>query len=154
MRKDITGQKFNYLTAIKRTRKYYNDSRQAWGEWMWECKCICGKFIEKRIGQLTTGDSKSCGCMKSEMLSLGRLNEKNSQWKGDKVGYTAIHNYIKRRLPKTKMCQCCWKIPPYDLANISNQYKRDLKDWEWLCRKCHMIKDGRMENLIKRMKRK
>ena len=72
------------------------------------------------------------------------MGENNSQWKGDKVSYSALHDYIAWHLPKTELCQCCNKVPPYDLANISQKYKRDLSDWEWLCRKCHMEKDGRL----------
>jgi len=56
----------------------------------------------------------------------------------------------KRKLTKPKLCQDCKKKPPYDLANISQEYKRDLSDWEWLCRKCHMKKDGRLEKFIKK----
>lgn len=69
----------------------------------------------------------------------------NSNWKGDKVGYDALHAWIKRHKTKAKMCNDCGLVPPYDLANISQEYKRDLLDWEWLCRKCHMAKDGRLE---------
>ena len=42
----------------------------------------------------------------------------------------------------------CKKYPPYDLANISQQYKHDVEDWEYLCRKCHMLKDGRLEKFL------
>lgn len=30
------------------------------------------------------------------------------------------------------------------MANISGKYKTDLSDWEYLCRRCHMKKDGRL----------
>ena len=73
--------------------------------------------------------------------------EKNSQWKGDKVKYGSLHDWVKWWFPKTKLCQNCGLVPPYDIANISQEYKRDLSDWEWLCRRCHMLKDGRMKNL-------
>ena len=78
-----------------------------------------------------------------------KKGEDSPHWKGDDVGYTSLHEWIKKRKPKTLFCQCCNSVPPYDLANISNEYKRDLNDWEWLCRKCHMHKDGRAE-LVKR----
>jgi len=73
--------------------------------------------------------------------------EKNGMWKGDEVGYDALHEWIKKRLVKPKLCEICKKIPPYDLANISGEYKRKLNDWEFLCRKCHMKKDGRAKKL-------
>ena len=42
---------------------------------------------------------------------------------------------------------------PYDCANISGEYHRDVDDFEWLCRRCHMVKDGRLEKLIRWNKR-
>ena len=79
---------------------------------------------------------------------IKKLAEKNPMWKGKNVGYNALHEWIKNRIKKPKLCQNCNKKPPIDLANISQKYKRELKDWEWLCRKCHMIKDGRLTKLI------
>jgi hypothetical protein len=73
--------------------------------------------------------------------------ESHPFWKGDSVGVDALHTYIRRLLPKPELCQCCQNEPPYDLANISQEYKRDVSDWEWLCRRCHMQKDGRLGNL-------
>lgn len=72
-----------------------------------------------------------------------KYNEENNQWKGDNVGMKSLHDWIRRRKKKPKLCECCKKVPPKDLANISGKYKRDVSDFEWLCRKCHMDKDGR-----------
>lgn len=68
-------------------------------------------------------------------------------WKGEKVGIDALHTYIRKQFPKPEKCQCCKIVPPFDLANISGEYKRDVSDWEWLCRRCHMTKDGRLNSL-------
>ncbi len=73
--------------------------------------------------------------------------KKNPAWKGIAVKYGALHDYVKYHFPKPKKCSDCGKIKKLDLANISGDYKRDLSDWEWLCRKCHMRKDGRAERL-------
>jgi len=59
----------------------------------------------------------------------------------------ALHNRMRARIPKPNLCQCCGKRPPWDLANISQEYTENLSDWEWLCRGCHMRKDRRMGNL-------
>ncbi len=71
-----------------------------------------------------------------------KLASLNPMWKGDKVSYYSIHEWIANRKPKPKLCEKCKKKPPYDLANISGKYKRDINDFKWLCRKCHMIEDG------------
>lgn len=56
--------------------------------------------------------------------------------------YNAIHSYIKRRLPKAKVCENCGQDKPLDLANKSQQYLRDVADWFWLCRSCHRTYDN------------
>lgn len=75
---------------------------------------------------------------------------RNNKTKKDNPTYGALHDYIKYHLTKPLNCNNCGEEKKLDLANISQEYKRDLNDWEWLCRKCHMIKDGRMFNLIMR----
>lgn len=78
--------------------------------------------------------------------SLKQLGERNHGWKGDDVGYKALHTWLRRRLPKPSKCGRC-DAPPLDLANVSGEYKRDIADWEWLCRRCHMKTDGRLAQL-------
>lgn len=90
--------------------------------------------------------NQKCSTTATRGKSLN-ANEKNGQWKGEKVGYTAIHDWVKRHLVKPQTCRDCNQVKPLDLANISQKYKRDISDWEWLCRKCHMAKDGRAKTL-------
>lgn len=83
--------------------------------------------------------------MRGNRNAVGKCtNEKHCLWKGDKVGLEALHAWVRRRLKMPKRCPDCSKRRKLDLANISQKYKRDLADWEWLCRKCHMTKDGRI----------
>lgn len=56
--KDITGQKFNRLTAISYSKKH-NGKR--WRTY-WNCKCDCGNDSIVMTQQLTSGQTKSCGC--------------------------------------------------------------------------------------------
>lgn len=73
--------------------------------------------------------------------------EKNNQWKGEAVGRTGLHAWIRRHKNKPELCETCRKVPPYDVANISGDYRRDIDDYKWLCRSCHMKSDGRLEKL-------
>ena len=82
-----------------------------------------------------------------EKIRISKLGEKNPNWKGDNAGYVAIHIWVKNNKTKPKLCEDCNVKEPYDLANISGEYKRDINDFEWLCRSCHMKKDGRIKNL-------
>ena len=75
------------------------------------------------------------------------VGEDNPAYKGEDAGYGAIHAWVRRRKPKPKVCERCENPAKLDLANKSGEYSRDLSDWEYICRKCHMSGDGRIEGL-------
>jgi len=87
-------------------------------------------------------------------LRASQSDEKGHRWKGDDVGYGALHTWIKKKKEKPEFCEICGKEKPYDLANISGEYKRDVNDFQFICRRCHVKQDGRLEkaNMAKRMK--
>lgn len=74
--------------------------------------------------------------------------------RGKRISLSAIHTWARRRIPKNRLCVDCKSVPPVDLANISQLYKKEISDWEWLCRKCHMTKDGRLLKFKKLHKNK
>jgi hypothetical protein len=131
------GQKFGKLVILSE----FSQNRQFYAV----CKCDCGNTHVVMERWLVTGHSKSCGCLRFESKNLA---EKNGMWRGDKVKLAQLHDWITIRFPKPKLCERCKKKPPYDLAN-KGIYNRELKNWEWLCRRCHMITDGR---IIKNLK--
>jgi hypothetical protein len=68
------------------------------------------------------------------------ISEENGyQWKGDKVGYRALHEWVERRLGKPMCCDFCGVTSKkrYHWANKSRNYKREITDWIRLCPKCH-----------------
>lgn len=111
--------------------------------------------LKNKISKLTdycAGYCKDCGKkLSKKKYSYCRgcafLGERNNHWAGDRIGYGGIHDYIKRRLSKPLTCNNCKKATHLDLTNISQKYKRNTTDWEWLCRRCHMIRDGRLKTL-------
>jgi hypothetical protein len=68
-------------------------------------------------------------------------NEQHPGWKGDKAGYSAIHDWILRNKTKPKVCEECHKKKKLQAANISGEYKRDITDFKFLCSKCHSAID-------------
>lgn len=60
--KDISCQKFGRLTALYRLHNYYDKKHNTY----WLCICDCGNLIEVRCYNLTSGNTKSCGCLNSE----------------------------------------------------------------------------------------
>jgi hypothetical protein len=80
-----------------------------------------------------------------EKIRMAFTGDKNHQWKGNKVGYRALHHWVKKHLGEAKKCEHCGKIKttPKSIqwANISHNYLRDLTDWIQLCVKCHKSYD-------------
>lgn len=70
---------------------------------------------------------------------------KNQQWKGDGVGYHALHGWVRRKLGKPKICEYCDSSRNIQWANKSHKYLRELNDWMSLCKKCH-VKYDRINN--------
>ena len=106
-------------------------------------KCeTCKSIFSPRIDAWTIKNNRGRFCSRS----CSKLMQNNPQWK-EIPSLKAIHLWVRARLPIPDQCNDCGRPKPRDLANISQQYKRNLKDWEWLCRKCHMEKDGRKEKL-------
>jgi len=72
--------------------------------------------------------------------------KKNVSWKGDSVGYGALHQWVYKHLGKPTKCEDCRidGLTSYQIhwANISGKYKRDLNDWKRLCVDCHLKFDG------------
>ncbi len=73
-------------------------------------------------------------------------NESHWQWKGDNASYRAKHIWVEKRLGKPHYCEHCkrsdLKHRSYHWANISGEYKRDVKDWLRLCVTCHKHYDA------------
>lgn len=61
---DITGDRFGRLVAVSHSR-----NRDGCSQWV--CECDCGNQATVRAGYLRSGKTKSCGCLKAEMLSGG-----------------------------------------------------------------------------------
>ena len=83
--KDLSGQKFNRLTAIriaeKRGKNYY-----------YECVCDCGNTKLVRACQLTSGGTKSCGCLQREKVSGDKPKKGNAYRIEDGVAYVKLTN--------------------------------------------------------------
>jgi len=88
-------------------------------------------------------------------VNLGPLN---GQWK-ENASLVSIHEYIINRKPKPKCCERCHEEKRLDLSyNIHDAiekgipYSRNPSDYTWLCRRCHMTLDGRLEKMRKMFK--
>lgn len=61
--KDLTGNVFGRWIVVE------EGSRGARNQVRWKCRCACGREAVVATTSLTSGNSKSCGCMSAEMAS-------------------------------------------------------------------------------------
>lgn len=153
--KDIKGQRFGRLTVLEYAGIYRSPSGGGRGA-LWKCQCDCGNIKIVQRGALINGLTVSCKCLNNENTKrlglsntgknngmFGKYDELNPAWKGDKVGYYALHTWLGRKLGKARRCSNSplHKCNKYYWANISGEYKRELTDWKEVCARCNMT-DG------------
>jgi hypothetical protein len=94
--KNEINHKYGRLLVVGKSNKRIDNKI------VWICKCDCGKLVEVCGRELRNGDTKSCGCYRSELLHqkllgegnhmFGRISDKNPNWKG---GISSISNLIR-----------------------------------------------------------
>lgn len=65
--RDLTGQRFGRLKVIEFFEK--RKSPNGVNKYFWKCKCDCGNTVNVNSQHLTTGHTKSCGCLYKETKS-------------------------------------------------------------------------------------
>lgn len=91
--KDISGQKFGRLTVIK---FIHIENHKA----IWLCQCECGGLTEVVGKDLTSGHTKSCGCLRKEKTrNLNKTHDKTN------TRIYGIWCYMKRRC-YNENCKC------------------------------------------------
>jgi len=100
--KDLKGLKFNRLTVIDRAE---NDKS---GRARWICKCDCGNIKEVVGKSLTSGHTKSCGCLNKEIVSQLSVHDLRNKKFGQLTVIERGDDYIS---PKGKhhvrwVCRC------------------------------------------------
>lgn len=98
-----------------------------------------------KIGDSLRGVPKSKEHIKNVIKARSKVvinyprEEKHWAWKGDRVGYDALHDWVGRYKGYPKKCDKCGtkENRVYHWANKNGRYKRDLADWLRLCVPCH-----------------
>ena len=76
-------------------------------------KCVgCGKMFTPKCHQHKT---KFCS------PQCAKTGVNNPMWKGNNVGYSALHAWGHRNIEKPTGCKHCGAVKKLDLANISGE---------------------------------
>lgn len=79
----LDGQIFSRLEVLG-----LHDKKTPKGDLLWRCRCICGKETLVKGWNLTSGGTKSCGCLRSGVVSelmtkhKRRRTPEYSSWRG------------------------------------------------------------------------
>jgi len=110
------------------------------------CKCFIKdkhNCIEtrKKISVSLKGRKKPIGF--GDKISKSKIGNKNPNWKGNGVSYKVLHSWVRRHKILPERCvKCNNGQGSLEWSNISREYKRDLNDFEALCKFCHRKQDS------------
>ena len=90
IKKDLTGQRFGRLTAIRPTER-----RDASGSIVWECRCDCGTTVYLSVNVLNIGKTQSCGCLCREK------RKESISYRRDFIEDTSISRLIVAKTPRS-----------------------------------------------------
>lgn len=112
----------------------------------------CGRSFLIRPKELRRGLGRNCSqkCQTQAMIAASRKITTNEvthpSWKGDKVGYFGVHDWITKHFGQPIGCEICGLSDSnprrYNWANLSHTYKRDRNDFKRMCISCHRKYDG------------
>lgn len=119
-------------------RKKMSDSHKKNPTKYWLGKTIPSEIIQKiKDTKKRNGKIGNLNYFKEHKF----IGENHKGWKGDKVGYDALHTWLYRELGRPDTCEFCkrtgLKGKFIQWANKSRKYKRIKSDWLRLCTKCH-----------------
>ena len=120
--KDLTGKPFSRLTVRKR---HGNDSH---GNPLWLCDCECGNTKDVTTYKLTSGDVKSCGCLKRELIPV---------MIGKKFGKLEVLERVANDKHGCTVWSC--KCDCGDVVEVKGASLRVAKNPTQSCRKCAYI---------------
>ncbi len=105
-----------------------------------ECR-ECNESFLTHSSEIRRGGGLTCSrtCYYNRLRKIIRRDEDSPNWKGNKVGLAALHQWVERKKGRPRRCENCGttKAKQYDWANISGHYKRDVTDFKRMCRSCH-----------------
>lgn len=106
------------------------------------CLICCSPFFPE-VSEINAGRGITCSRVCGDKSAgIKRTGAAHAFWKGEKVGYGALHVWLLRQLGKAKVCVTCGSVKRVQWANKSRKYKRTLNDWLALCELCHRRYDG------------
>ena len=125
--KDYTGLRFGRLVVTGRSEKKGSN-----GDAYWECRCDCGNSKTVSMTALNRGYTKSCGCLKRELLQNNRHKDRRlyQVWQDMKQRCFNPRNKFYHRYGGRGITVCSEWLEDYDVFYnwaMQNGYQRGLQ---------------------------
>jgi hypothetical protein len=119
---DHTGERFGRLTVIAR-------AEMRTGHAMWLCKCDCGNEKAVRGNALTSGATRSCGCIHREMMVARNT--------GQPVAPFSLHRPPEGPKPRAAVAGAgSRKASAYKSGGKTSAYKSTYQTWWKMVARC------------------
>lgn len=152
---DLSKQVFGKLTVIEKVNNI--SKRKTSNHVYWKCLCKCGKEVIVRGASLTSGNTKSCGCIKKDYAQIRNKRFNNYDFsKNYCIGYTSKNEiFIFDKEDYEIVSKYCWRKKPdgyFDARDINNRNKRIMlhnviMKQKFIDHKNGLLFDNRKENL-------
>lgn len=125
---DLTNMVFGRLTVVGISSQEYNDVT-------WKCVCECGNTVSVKGEYLRNGDTKSCGCLKSDLVKLRNYKHGKAKktrlytvWKGmrERCSNSNSKAYAHYGARGVTVCDEWNDFESFYSWAISNGYNEDL----------------------------
>ena len=130
-KRDLAGQKFARLTVVQTGPTYGKKTR-------WFCHCDCGAWTLVTTSHLVTGQTKSCGCAKSESGKVSYTKHGLAHSKAYQVWHAMVQRCYRetcRSYPRyggrgIKICERWHRFENFyeDMGNPPKSYSLDRID--------------------------
>lgn len=120
MRKDslIGGEVFGRLTVLRLHHSAKRKDGRA-GERIMLCKCVCGNEIQVKTSNLKSGNTKSCGCLHSDMSVKSNLKRSGKvEDLEDDIGFACDCGCVTFNVLKSKSIECSSCTARYKLSSV------------------------------------
>lgn len=146
---DLVGHTYGDLTVLERVEQ------DRLGRWKWLCECRCGSRVIAASNNLRTGNTKSCGCMRS-------IPRRREDLTGFKFGRFTVERYTHTQGGRACwLCRCscgtervfpaikikhggrvscgCAKTDPSNMS--AGRWSRLIRQMQEYCAKCGSVDD-------------
>lgn len=111
---DLTGMRFGRLLVVCRAENIGKATA-------WNCVCDCGKEKVISGSSLRSGESRSCGCLRKELLSSYAKQASKTHGLSKTRIYRIWHGMKKR----------CGTVKHYESISVCDEWKDFIPFYEW-----------------------